>query len=164
MQKCMFKQGHYTEADRDIVCLDVKVVIKVSEILIGSFVSNKPLCLWRWNEQEYPPLFSPKNFPPETREPHWNIQFLICFFGLFCFFWSSKNHICTSPDKISPISVKRQGVTYGNWLIWWREGVEWEVQRMNSLSHEVAILPLSGIIIIITTTQTPLFFRSEEAK
>lgn len=31
--------------------------------------------------------------------------------------------------------------------------------RMNSLSHEVAILPLSGIIIIITTTQTPLFFQ-----
>lgn len=30
--------------------------------------------------------------------------------------------------------------------------------RMNSLSHEVAILPLSGIIIIITT-QTPLFFQ-----
>lgn len=33
-------------------------------------------------------------------------------------------------------------------------------ERMNSLSHEVAILPLSGIIIIIIiTTQTPLFFQ-----
>lgn len=166
MQNFVFKQGHPLHRGRQgysSLFLDVKVVIKVSEILIGSFVSNKPLCLWRCNEQEYSPLFIPKNFPPETWEPHGNIQFWICF--LF-FFWSSNNHICTSPDEISPISVKRQGVTYGNWLIRRREGVEWEVQRMNSLSHEVAVLPLSGIIIIfiIITTQTPLFFGSEEAK
>lgn len=37
-------------------------------------------------------------------------------------------------------------------------------ERMNSLSHEVAILALSGIIIIIITTQTPLFFQELRGK
>lgn len=41
-------------------------------------------------------------------------------------------------------------------------------KKKNSSRHEVAILPLSSIIIIfvfiIITTQTPLIFRSGEAK
>lgn len=46
MQKSVFKQGHLLHRDRQgysCLFLDVKVVIKVSEILIGSFVSYKPL-------------------------------------------------------------------------------------------------------------------------
>lgn len=44
-----------------------------------------------------------------------------------------------------------------------RDGVG-GAERMNSLSHEVAILALSGIIIIIITTQTPLFFQELRGK
>lgn len=83
------------------------------------------------------------------------------------------NHICTSQNEISLCLLKGKGVTSGNWLIQGRVG--WgvcggggadKVPGMNSLSGEVAILPLSGIIIIfiIITTQTPLFCGSGEAK
>lgn len=65
-KKSAFK--HYTEADRDSLFLDVKVVIKVPEILIGSFVSHKLCFLWSYSQQEYFLFFFnyPNNFPPET--------------------------------------------------------------------------------------------------
>lgn len=83
------------------------------------------------------------------------------------------NHICTSQNEISLCLLKGKGVTSGNWLIQGRVGRGVcggggadKVPGMNSLSGEVAILPLSGIIIIfiIITTQTPLFCGSGEAK
>ena len=169
----MLKQGHPLHRGRrgySGLFLDVKVVIKVSEILIASFVSYKPLCLWSYNEQEYSSLFSPRisHRLRCSRAETYNSEFVLYFFFFFLS-WSSKAHICTSPNENITVSVKRRRVTYGSWLIrrrgvrggGWRGG---EVQRMNSLSHEVAILPLSGIIIIfifiIITTHTNPFSSS----
>lgn len=59
------------------------------------------------------------------------------------------------------VCVERDdGLHLGNWLISENEGEGKlsEVQRMNSLSRQVAIPPLSGLIIIFITTQTLLFW------
>lgn len=109
MQRSVLKQGHPLHRGRQrysSLFLDVKVVIKVSEILIGSFVSYKPLCLWSCDEQEYSSSFIPRI----SHQKHGSHTETYNFEFVFVFFWSNKNHICTSPNEISPISVKRQGV------------------------------------------------------
>lgn len=66
MQKSLFKQGHLLHRGRQGysgVFLDVKVVIKVSEILIGSFVSYKPLCFEATINTGVSFFYSPQGFP-----------------------------------------------------------------------------------------------------
>ena len=165
----MLKQGHPLHRGRrgySSLFLDVKVVIKVSEILIASFVSYKPPCLWSYNEQEYSSLFRPRISHRLRCSRAENIQLWICF----VFFPEAATiTFALHRMKISPFLLKGDGLRTGSWLIRWR-GVGGvcvrggEVQRMNSLSHEVAILPLSGIIIIfifiIITTHTNPFSSS----